>query len=264
MRKIEEELRVRQKELQKIKDEKEKALECAPPGHLRINASQGNTHYYHRTEPKDLSGKYIRKRDMEFIRALAQKEYDQKVLRSVDNELKGIEAYLRKASQISPEEIFEELHQEKKKLVVPIRISTEEYIRRWQNVKYESKGFEEDAVEIYTAKGERVRSKSEVIIADMLEREGIPYRYEYPLRLKGWGVVYPDFTLLHKKTRKEIYWEHLGMMDNPEYAENAIQKIALYEQNGIYPGEGLLLTYETRKTPINRKLVFRMIERYLK
>lgn len=264
MRKIEEELRMRQKELQKIKEEKEKALACAPPGRLRINTSQGSPHYYHRIEPKDFSGKYIRKKDMEFIKRLAQKEYDQKVLSSVENELKGIEVYLRKTSHISPEEIFEVLHKERQKLVVPISISTQEYVSSWQNMKYEGKGFEEDAVEIYTAKGERVRSKSEVIIADMLEREGIPYRYEYPLKLKGWGVVYPDFTLLHKETRKEIYWEHLGMMDNPEYAENAIQKITLYEQNGIYPGEGLLLTYETRKTPINRKIVFRMIERYLK
>ena len=103
-----------------------------------------------------------------------------------------------------------------------------------------------------------------MIIADMLEREGIPYHYEYPLKLKGWGIVYPDFTILHTGKTQEIFWEHLGLMDHPDYAESAIQKIATYEKNGIYPGENLILTFETRKTPLNRKMVQRLIERYFK
>lgn len=52
---------------------------------------------------------------------------------------------------------------------------------------------------------------------------------------------------------KEMYWEHLGMMDDSNYVENALQKIALYEQNGIFPGKNLILTYETGKNPINQK-----------
>ena len=66
-------------------------------------------------------------------------------------------------------------------------------------------------------------SKSEIILADLLNRNGIPYRYEYPVHLKGWGKVYPDFTLLDVRKRREIYWEHFGMMDDSEYAEKAIQ-----------------------------------------
>lgn len=73
--------------------------------------------------------------------------------------------------------------------------------------EYRGKGFDESTSEFYTAKGEKVRSKSEVIIADVLSREGIPYRYEYPLYLKGIGKVHPDFTVLNVKQRKEIYWE---------------------------------------------------------
>ena len=40
--------------------------------------------------------------------------------------------------------------------------------------------------------------------------------------------------------------------------------IQMYEQNGIYEGENLLLTYETSKTPINPKAILRNIQRYLK
>ena len=132
------------------------------------------------------------------------------------------------------------------------------------SVEYEGKGFAEDAPEFYTSRGERVRSKSEWIIAELLEKEGIPYRYEYPVYLRGFGKVYPDFTVLNVRTRREIYWEHMGMMDNPVYAEKAVNKIHTYEQNGMFQGEDLLVTYETSKNPLNQKVIMRMIQRYLK
>lgn len=69
-----------------------------------------------------------------------------------------------------------------------------------------------------------------MIIADLLNKEGIPYRYEYPIQLNGVGWIYPDFTVLNVRLRKEYYWEHLGMMDDYSYAEKALQKISSYEQ----------------------------------
>ncbi len=77
-------------------------------------------------------------------------------------------------------------------------------------------------------------------------------------------MVYPDFMTLNIQARKEIWWEHLGMMDDPNYVENAIRKIVSYEQNGIFPGENLILTYETKKNPLNQKVIKMMIQRYLK
>ena len=66
---------------------------------------------------------------------------------------------------------------------------------------------------ILTAKGERVRSKSEKILADYFYSRKIPYHYEKPLHLRGYGIVYPDFTLLSRKTRREVYWEHEGLVE---------------------------------------------------
>ncbi len=264
MNKVRQELEKRKNYLLKVKEEKEKALEHAPKGSMRINNKGGKTQYYHRTDPKDFNGIYLKKKEINLVKKLAQKDYDKQIYVSAVRELDAIERYLKKVPEREIEEIYDAIRQERKVLIKPLEVPLEEYVKAWQSQPYEGKGFEEDVPEIYTAKGERVRSKSEMIIADMLEREGIPYRYEYPIKLKGWGVVYPDFTALHKETRKEIYWEHFGMMDNPEYVENAVQKIALYEQNGIYPGDRLIITYETKKTPIHRKTVFRMIGRYLK
>jgi len=108
-----------------------------------------------------------------------------------------------------------------------------------------------------------VRSKSEKIIADTLERRGIPYRYEAPLILQDGVTVYPDFSLLNVRRRKEYIWEHLGMMDNEDYARSAVTKLNSYINSGFFPGEQLILTMESQKTPLGTKTIERMIERYL-
>lgn len=59
-------------------------------------------------------------------------------------------------------------------------------------------------MEIYTQKGERVRSKSEKTLADYFYYHGIPYKYECPLLLKGFGIIYPDFTFLTRRSQKEM------------------------------------------------------------
>ena len=54
------------------------------------------------------------------------------------------------------------------------------------------------------------------------------------------------------------------MMDDASYAEKAVRRIADLERNGIFPGENLILTFETGKNPINQRLLKMLIERYLK
>ena len=136
-------------------------------------------------------------------------------------------------------------------------------VQKWIAVEYVGKSFASDSAVIYSEKGQRVRSKSEKILADYLERHNIPYKYEKPLNLKGYGVVYPDFTFLSSKKGKEVYWEHEGMMDDPIYASAAISKIKTYEDNGIYIGDRLILTFETKKSVLSTREIEREIEQYL-
>ena len=131
------------------------------------------------------------------------------------------------------------LHTQRQLLVTPVEPIWEKELVRWYDSEYHGKEFYEGTAEIVTEKGERVRSKSEKILADYFYRNNILYQYERPLYLKGYGTVYPDFTFLSKKTRKEIYWEHEGMMDKPEYAKSAVKKIESYQRNGIHLGERL-------------------------
>lgn len=264
MEKIRKMLEARKQYLLKLKKEKEQAMKNAPEGFLRISSRKGKALYYQRTNPKNFNGTYIREQDIELAQRLAQKDYDQKILDSVEKELAATEKYLSATQTLNSKQIYKTLHKERQKLVMPIWLPDDEYIKMWEQVEYKGKEFAEGTPEFYTEKGERVRSKSEVIIADLLNKNNIPYRYEYPKYLKGVGVIYPDFMVLNTKTRKEFWWEHLGMMDDPDYSEKAIRKIASLEQNGIFPGENLILTYETKKNPLNQKVIKMMIQRYLK
>ncbi len=130
----------------------------------------------------------------------------------VERELLAIQKYRACYPVVGVEEIYGNLHKARQKLIVPVKETMEEFVHNWEAVRYEGKGFRTDVPEFYTAKGERVRSKSEVIIADALYRKGIPYRYEYPLHLSGVGEIYPDFMVLNVRLRKEMYWEHFGRM----------------------------------------------------
>lgn len=155
------------------------------------------------------------------------------------------------------------LHTQRQLLVTPVEPIWEKELAKWYDSEYHGKEFYEGTAEIVTEKGERVRSKSEKILADYFYRNNILYQYEKPLYLKGYGTIYPDFTFLSKKTRKEIYWEHEGMMDKPEYAKSAVKKIESYQKNGIHLGERLILTFETELTVLNSQIVEELVEKYL-
>ena len=62
---------------------------------------------------------------------------------------------------------------------------------------------------------------------------------------------------------KEIYWEPNRRMDDPVYARRTVRKINAYENNGIYPGERLILTYETEQTILNTGKIEQLVKKYL-
>ncbi len=57
-------LETREKQLLQIKKEKEKALRKVPKGSLRICKRGEKAQYYHRNNPKDFNGVYIREKDI--------------------------------------------------------------------------------------------------------------------------------------------------------------------------------------------------------
>lgn len=82
-----------------------------------------------------------------------------------------------------------------------------------------------------TESGIWVRSKSEVIIANILYRSEIPFEYEEKLYYASGKWKEPDFTItLNGKT---WYWEHLGLLGDERYNEGWAEKKEIYQQMGI-------------------------------
>jgi hypothetical protein len=107
-----------------------------------------------------------------------------------------------------------------------------------------------------TLTGVKVRSKSEVIVANMLTLFGLHYEYEKELHGK-----LPDFTIFHQG--KTFYWEHLGMLSNPDYQKHWEEKKRWYEQNGL--ADDLITSEDSPSQGIDSKEIEKTIrERILK
>jgi len=237
-------------------------LEHAPEGHLRLSKSHNHVQYYCCTE-ENKSGNYILKEKVSLAKQLAQKSYDEKILKLIEKRLGQFNKLVKDYSDDELEQIYLREHIERQKIIEPIEPTWEQKINEWKTREYKGNDFEEGMPIILTEKGERVRSKSEKIMADYFYREGIEYKYECPIYLKGVGMVYPDFTFLSEKTGEEIYWEHNGRVDDPKYARKMVRKINAYENNGIFPGERLILTFETEQTVLNTSKIEQLVKKYL-
>ena len=250
-----------EKHLEKILNVAKLDLSNVPDGHLRISKDKNKLRYYHCYN--DRNGIYIPKDNTQLPKQLAQKSYQISVVKKVEERLKQIRKIIKDYSDDEIEELFTSLHVDRQALVEPVEPTWEQLLDAWHTEEYQGKVFQEGTAVILTEKGERVRSKSEKILADFFYRRNILYKYEKPLYLSGYGTVYPDFTFLSKKTGKEIYWEHEGMMDKPEYAKAAIRKIESYQKNDIFPGDRLILTFETEQSILNTKTIEGLVNKYL-
>ncbi|MGH8145563.1 MAG: AAA family ATPase [Rhodanobacteraceae bacterium] len=87
--------------------------------------------------------------------------------------------------------------------------------------------------------GDMVRSKSEVIIANMLHDRDMTFWYERPLLAPDGTMYLPDFTVQYQGDT--WYWEHLGMLSDKKYQAHWEDKKRWYEKH--FPGQ-LVTTHE--------------------
>lgn len=263
-------------ELQNLLFTKKKSYEKAPQGRIRISQNGGHPEYYLVTERGSLRGKYLPHSQKTLARQLVQKDYDARLIKLLQKEITALQNYMKQTSNgRAIPELYDSLCPARRSLITPAILTNEQYAARWLDVSWTGRPFASDAPYICTARGERVRSKSEVIIADTLFRHNIPYRYEFPITLKrsnsddirrdfGSSItLYPDFLCLNTRTRTEFYWEHFGLMDSTEYSNNAAGKLRLYTENGILAGRNLIITMETQTEPPSIKALEKLIEEFL-
>ena len=249
----------RMEQLEKIKKGLEKRLQGVQIRKVECRNIRGHYRYY-------LDQKYVKKEEVKSIKRLVEQEYYAKMLPEIEKQIANLKEALRNIDERKLEKIYNDIHAGKRKMITSGILSREEKIRRFEEETYESKPIDDDRTEIYTNKGERVRSKSEKIIADHFERRGILYRYEKPLYLMVDGQrkpFYPDFTVMNKRTTKILYVEHFGMLDDSVYYNGTLRKLDVYEKNDILIGRDLLVFHETGKRVLNVKSIDKYIDEYM-
>ncbi len=260
-------------ELEDVLKTKQFAVKKNPSGLVRIVRQKNYLQFYKRSSPSDAQGTYMPRSQEKLARILIQNDYDQKSIPSIQAEIKELKDFIKAYKEKCSDTVYQKLASTRQEVVTPLTLNDESYAAAWLKVEYRHKKIPEEAPQLFTDNNEQVRSKSEVIIANALKAAGVPYRYEFPLLVDRKAVdfydkdicqLHPDFYCLNLRTRQEFAWEHFGMMDDPEYAARATEKLELYAENGFFPGKNLIITMETSAKPLSSKLLKSVIKTYLK
>ncbi len=119
---------------------------------------------------------------------------------------------------------------------------------KWRQDNYE-RNTHAFAYEHYTEQHIPVRSKAEAMIGTQFEHRGWLYICEPKMRF-GHEIKCPDFAVMMPNTRKVIFFEHFGRMDDLNYMKDTMDKLVLYSRYGLKLGENFFFTWETKDRPL--------------
>lgn len=249
-------------ELKRLADLKvalENDISSLPKGKMLYNMNGSYCKWYisNGTEPV-----YLPKSNRKLAIKLTYRNYCIKRLECITQEMKYLQQCLENCQKIKDglEAILND-NSEQGRLLKEYFLDYNEESWQWLDEKCEySTNYPEHLIHS-TLKGHMVRSKSEVIIANALYLNKVPYRYECGLYLDG-VQYFPDFTLFHAAKNKKIYWEHFGMMDIPHYCEKTYRKLKIYGDHAILPSINLITTFETLDHPIDSGKIQHLIDEY--
>jgi hypothetical protein len=236
----------------------ETRMKSMPPGSLFVYESKSGKHYYHkyktdgaqRTIPLDPS----KQADREKIKKLMEKKTLVHARPLLRNNLQAMEKCIIELKPYHPAN-----YPFGQSLNNNYYLEDDVCIKEWMQ-KEDQQNFIFPEHQIHECKnGKMMRSKSEVLIADMLIDYSIPFKYEPKLVLNG-RVFFPDFELLHPITKKLFWWEHLGNLKDPEYVFKNLDRLDIYSKNNIILGENLILTFETSDKPLTRGMIRNRLE----
>lgn len=179
---------------------------------------------------------------------------------------------------ISRELIYTALTRAKKKLILLIEGETPHWIINLSKPQYSETAKRNTHIFSYSVRDEKhsipyaeglihktrkdgllVRSKSEVIIANMLVEKGIEFEYEREFIGKNGKKRIPDFSFIDA-AGDLILLEHLGMMSLPSYKADWDKKLDFYKENGFNLNENLFTTTESEKGGIDSLAIEKVIE----
>lgn len=243
----------------KLEQVREK-LKKYPDEKLYVRWHRNENYYY--TVRTDADGRrherYISKKNELLLRQLSEGQYYKRLSDILEDDLKKLTVFKEK---YAPEEkffVWQHMPEESRLLTTPVLRTPEQIITQWKSVPFERSSFpNENPGRFVTKNGEDVRSKNELITANMLFDMDIPYRYECALDLPD-GRVFPDFTVLHPDTAEAWYIEFFGMMDNPDYSASALKKIQKYYRAGLQ--QRFIMLFDSLTAPLSNTTIRQVLE----
>ena len=259
-------MRQQQELLQSYLTQAKVSLSKKPQGILSTSYSHHCIQFCWKKSPDDHKWVYLPKKEMNLIQALAQKDYDTRFIKTAEKLAKTLDWMIRIGAQREIHffyqtlaQVYTNLPEHRRKLVIPYVLPDDLFVAAWKEVKYEGKGFGKDNPEIVTDNGERVRSKSEKMIADWLLKMNIPYRYEFPLETEDLGIIFPDFTILDVWNRRNIILEHFGLIEEEGPRRRMINKFNAYINEGYHLGDNFLFTMEADNLTLDTRYLEKMM-----
>lgn len=191
-------------------------LAKSPVGSLHHDKSGKEGRYLHSVPcGKDASGtrhydrKTITQEKKDLLAGLAVKEYAKSALKIIERNLRVLEGVQRQLLEFTDESIaagmrslYRQLPEECFRTVQRAGLIT---LRQhaWAEEPYEQSSYRPEEKKHTTSRGLKVRSRAELLIAEMLYRYDIPFRYEQVMIIGGYDLA-PDFTFLDMDG-KEFY-----------------------------------------------------------
>ena len=230
-----------------------------PPGQIYSTVSHGKPSFRIYNDGK-ITG--IPSKNKEVLKKMAEKRLLSLKLKDEKTLAAAAERYLKAIDEKGlREQDYLRKHPEIYRILADNCMTAQERIRQWKAMPFDPHVPNPENRTLRTIDGVLVRSRAELTIANLFASNNIPYRYEDPVDV-GNLTFYCDFHLLHPVTFGEFYWEHFGLMSDPEYAAIARKKIVRYTQAGYIPGQNLILTYEDEHTLLDSEWIMNLIRHY--
>lgn len=262
MQNLEDLLTFLEKNLKKVSTE----LEEAPTGTLVRVTDRGKVKYLKSDKVDDGYRRKHADPDADIVKALARKEYLRIEKELLESDIALIRNINRRYVEPTPENILNRVKKAYDKLpekyfFMPLsrfsssgerenkELLSRQQLVEWSRAEYEQSDYKPEKKIHITSEGVRVRSKSELIIAELLYIQDIPFRYEEMLTIANRKFA-PDFTIL-REDGALVYWEHCGMPNNPAYMASHKDKLSKYEAAGIVPWKNLIITYDEPDGTLN-------------
>ncbi|MBQ9015904.1 MAG: hypothetical protein IJ109_07245 [Firmicutes bacterium] len=231
-----------------------KRLSLSPPGGLNRVMVRKRPVYSHAVPRGRYSGGSIRyqrteiSEDDPLLRELALKEYLRITLRILDNNIRVLEcakAGLKSLEFSTVRSQMRRPYQALDKELLSLAFldgSSLSAQHAWAARPFEQSTYRPEEKIHITSRGLAMRSRAELLIAEMLYRFDIPFRYEQVIRAGRYELA-PDFTFLDADGN-EFYWEYCGMMSVPGYRDHQLWRRKMYESIDICEWTNMICTYD--------------------